>query len=75
MELYGYSDDAGSGFIEWIVDEFDIVEQIGLVYGIGKDGKRFVEDYDGVFALPDQAMDLLEANGIDCAEMRKSMAA
>lgn len=72
MELWLHKDNTGD--IEWIVDELDIVEGIGLWFEIDKDGKRTLVDYDGVMTLPDQAMDLLEKNGVDCAEMRKSLA-
>lgn len=72
MELYFYKDN--SGFIDWINDEFDMSEHIGVWFEIDRNGKRTLTDYDGVFTLPDQAMDLLEKNGVDCAEMRKSLA-
>jgi hypothetical protein len=72
MTLYFYKD--ASGFIEWEVPALDIVEQIGLVFELDRAGKRTLIDYDGVFDLPKQAMDLLEKNGVDCAEMRKSLA-
>lgn len=72
MDLYFYKDD--SGFIEWTNDEFDLAENIGLWFEFDRNGKRTLTDYDGVFSLPDQAMDLLEKNGVDCAEMRKSLA-
>mgnify|MGYP001602321875 CR=1 FL=1 len=71
MELYFYKDN--TGFIEWCVDELDIVENIGLVFEIDAQGKRTLTDYDGVFAIPDQALDLLEKHGVDVVEMRKSM--
>lgn len=75
MELFLYKTDANYGFIEWCVDELDIVEGIGLTFETDpKTGKRTLTDYDGVFDLPDQAMDLLEKQGIDCAEMRANLA-
>src|SRR5262245_26635279 len=73
MALYLNKDATGS--IEWDVPSLDIVEHIGLTFEIDPKGKRTLTDYDGVMTLPDQAMDLLERNGIDCAEMRNSMAA
>ena len=71
MELYFHKDT--TGFIEWCVEELDIVENIGLVFEIDAQGKRTLTDYDGVFAIPDQALDLLEKHGVDVVEMRKSM--
>lgn len=73
MELFFYKDN--TGFIEWEVPHYDLFETIGLVFEIDTKGKRTLAEYDGVFAIPDQAMDLLERNGVDCADMRKSMAA
>ena len=72
MELYFYKDN--SGFIEWDIPKLDMTEHIGLVFEITPEGKRVLTDYDGVFSLPDQAMDLLEKHGVDCAEMRKNLA-
>jgi len=72
MELYFYKD--GTGGIEWTVPHYDLYEFIGLTFEYGVNGKRTLTEYDGVFAIPDQAMDLLERHGVDCAEMRKSMA-
>ncbi len=72
MELWYYKDN--TAFIEWIIEELDLVEGIGLTFEIDPKGKRTLVDYDGVFAIPDQAMDLLERNGVDCKEMRESMA-
>lgn len=72
MDLYFYRD--ATGFIEWECEALDLVEHIGLVFELDRNGKRTLTDYDGVFSLPDQAMDLLEKNGVDCREMRKSLA-
>ena len=71
MELYFDKDD--TGFIEWTCDELDLAEQIGLWFQFDRHGRRTLTDYDGVFSIPDQALDLLERNGVDVAEMRKSM--
>jgi len=73
MELFFYKDSL-SGFIEWDIPELDMTEGIGLGFEIDKDGKRKLVDYDGVFDLPKQAMDLLEQNGVDCSEMRETLA-
>ena len=72
MELYLNTDN--TGYIEWEVPHYDLFESIGLTFEIDAKGKRTLADYDGVMTLPDQAMDLLERNGIDCAEMRRSLA-
>ncbi len=72
MELYFNKDD--TGYIEWECDELDLYESIGLTFEFDTKGKRTLTDYDGVMTIPDQALDLLERNGVDVAEMRKSMA-
>jgi hypothetical protein len=71
MELFFYED--GTGCIEWTVPHYDLHECIGLTFRYAKDGKRTLDAYDGIFAIPDQAMDLLERNGVNCTEMRKCM--
>lgn len=72
MDLYFRTDN--TGFIEWDIPDLDMTEHIGLVFEIDVAGKRTLTDYDGVFAIPDQAMDLLERHGVDCAEMRRTLA-
>lgn len=72
MRLHYNQDD--SGFIEWEVPRLDLYEEIGLTFTFDRNGQRTLTDYDGVFAIPDQALDLLERNGVDVAEMRKAMA-
>jgi len=72
MDLFMHKD--GSASIEWCCDALNLVEHIGLVFEFDAKGKRTLTDYDGVMTLPKQAMDLLEKHGIDCAEMRKSLA-
>lgn len=62
MELYFYKDQ--HGFIEWCIDELDMVENIGLVFEFDKKGKRTLVDYDGIFALPKQAVKLLRKHGV-----------
>lgn len=71
MELFFYKD--GTGCIEWTVPHYDLYECIGLTFEYDRAGKRTLTEYDGIFAIPDQAMDLLERNGVNCTEMRKSM--
>jgi len=45
-------------FIEWVVNDGEFVEGIGLSF----DGK-VLEDYDGVFELPEQAAKLIRKAG------------
>lgn len=59
-EMQLYYDNNGSGFIEWIVDELDMVEQIGLAFE-----NKVLVDYDGVFSFPEQGIILLEENGFN----------
>lgn len=75
MDLYMSEDDRMSAFIEWDIPDLDMTEGIGLVFEHSADGsRRVLVDYDGVMTLPDQAMDLLEKHGIDCADMRETLA-
>lgn len=71
MALFLNKDD--TGWIEWEIASLDRYEEIGLTFEFDANGKRTLVDYDGVFSLPKQAMDMLERNGIDVAEMRKSL--
>lgn len=71
MELFFYKD--GTGCIEWTVPHYDLYEYIGLTFEYDAKGQRTLTEHDGIFAIPDQALDLLERNGVDVAEMRKSM--
>jgi hypothetical protein len=72
MELFYYKDN--TGFIIWSCDELEMEEEIGLTFSLDANGKRTIEEYDGIFSLPDQAMDLLEKHGVDCKEMRRILA-
>lgn len=80
MRLYFHKD--GSGRIEWDVwhdgverddCEPDLFESIGLTFEYDVKAKRTLTEYDGIFAIPDEALDLLEKHGVDVAEMRKAM--
>jgi hypothetical protein len=66
MELY-MSDDGNRGFIEWVYelneDDGEDVVDIGLWF---EEGTKTLKDYDGVFSMPKQAIELLEENGFDC---------
>lgn len=65
MELY-HGSKTGVYVIEWIVDALDIVEHIGI-YCSQED--KVITDYDGVFELPRQAIDMLKANGFTSTEI------
>lgn len=65
MDLY--FDNDNTGFIEWDIPSLDRTENIGLWFEIDKDGKRTLSDYDGVFSLPSEAIELLRKHGIDTA--------
>lgn len=58
MSLYHDGEDCG--YIEWEVPTLDEVVNIGLWF----DGKELT-DYDGVFSLPEEAIQLLEENGFN----------
>jgi hypothetical protein len=57
MELFANDNGTPTG-IEWIVQELDLYEFIGLWF----DGKTLT-DYDGVFELPKQAIKLIRKAG------------
>jgi hypothetical protein len=62
MELY-ISDDGKKGSISW---EYELEDGEGDEVGIGlwfAEGDKVLTDYDGVFELPKQAIELLEENG------------
>jgi len=78
MRLFFYKN--GEGCIEWDVwtdgvakddEEPDFFEEIGLWFEYDVKGKRTLTDYDGVFSIPDEALDLLEKHGVDVADMRE----
>lgn len=62
MELFKFTDD--HFHIEWVIDDLDIVEGIGIWCNNKK-----VTEYDGVFELPLQAIELLKENGFDTSEV------
>lgn len=72
MELYSYSDGMFDEKveIEWYVQQIDEIVTIGIEYDIDKTGKKIVTGYDGVFELPEQAIQLLEKNGFNCDEVK-----
>jgi hypothetical protein len=60
MCLYENEDDAY--FIEWDIPALETVETISLWC---EEGTRCIYDYDGVFALPVEAIRLLQKNDFD----------
>jgi hypothetical protein len=66
MDLYFNKDD--SGFIEWDIPALDDGAEIGLWFDIGVDGTRTLRDYDGIFSLPDEAIELLRSVGVVVTE-------
>jgi hypothetical protein len=62
MDLYDTSHPS-RGFIEWDIPSLEMFEEIGLSYE-WVDGKRQLCDYDGIMALPVQAVDLMRKAGI-----------
>ena len=63
MELHFENDN--TGFIEWDIPSLERTEYIGLWFEIDEHGKRTLSDYDGVFSLPSEAIELLRKHGID----------
>jgi hypothetical protein len=66
MELF-IKDDGNSGYIEWLyeLNEDDGEDEVGIGLWF-EEGTKILRDYDGVFSLPKQAIELLEENGFDC---------
>ncbi len=54
----------GYGFIEWDIPDIETTEQIGLWFENG----NVLTDYDGVFSLPKEAIELLRSNGFVVGE-------
>jgi hypothetical protein len=64
MTLYGFELDPNYFFIEWDIPTLDEVENIGIWC---EDGTKELRDYDGVFELPLEAIELLQENGFNTA--------
>lgn len=62
MDLYFGTDDHGC--IEWDIQSLEETAEIGLTFEIGPKGERNLIDYDGIFELPPEAVDLLRQNGV-----------
>lgn len=52
------------GDIDWDIPAIDDGAYIGLTFDIGPKGERTLIDYDGVMALPAEAVDLLREAGV-----------
>jgi hypothetical protein len=65
MELF-LSEDRTTGTIEWCVQDY--VTHIGVWF----DGDE-LSDYDGVYEIPAQALDLLEMAGFNVDEYREDL--
>ena len=61
VELFDYKN--GSAQVEFIAG--DDVEHIGVLY----DKNKKVFDYDGIHAIPEQALELLKQHGFDVSEI------
>jgi hypothetical protein len=64
MELYDYGDDELG--IEWDVPALETGESIGIRI----EDKKAVEFW-GIMGMPSEAIELLEANGYDCTEIKE----
>lgn len=64
MELHGENDNY---YIEWDIPDLETTECIGIFVD---EGTRTISDYDGVFEVPKQAIELLEENGFDCSYLK-----
>jgi len=61
MQLFDYEDNINY-FIEWIVEDLDIIQIIGIFC---YDENKVIHEYDGIFELPKEAVKLLHDNGFD----------
>ena len=62
MELY-LTEDKTRGFIEWDVPDLQELTEIGLWFEVYGD-EVALANYDGVFALPEEAIKMLEDVGV-----------
>lgn len=65
MTLYS-SDDPDYYFIEWDIPTLEIVENIGIWC---EDDTKIICDYDGVFELSNEALEMLKENGFDTSNV------
>jgi len=64
MEFYESEEDANYAEIEWYIPSIDEVEHIGLSLGMTEGGKRKLIEYDGIMAMPAQAILVMQQMGI-----------
>lgn len=64
MELFT-NDEGEPTFIEWVVNDDDFIESIGIEYD---EYEKEVTGYDGVFDLPKEAIQLLELSGFKVSD-------
>lgn len=62
MDLYFRSDN--TGWIEWDIPALEDGADIGPVFELDAAGRRTLCDYDGVFDIPPEAVDLLREAGV-----------
>ena len=63
-----YVDEFGqTAHIEWEVEELGACENIGIFC---HEKPYVISDYDGVFEVPEQAIQLLEENGFDVSYLK-----
>ena len=68
MQLYYYENDSYG--IEWDIPSLEETIYIGI--WVEKDTKTVI-DYDGVFSLSQEAIEMLEENGFNCDQVRKDL--
>lgn len=62
IDLYSFEEDPDYYLIEWDIPTLDMVENIGIWC---EEGTKILRDYDGVFALPDEVLEMLREQGFD----------
>jgi len=62
IDLYSFPENPDYYLIEWDIPSLDEMVEIGIWC---EEGTKILRDYDGVFCLPDEAMDLLKEQGFD----------
>lgn len=56
--------ESATGFIDWSIPSLEEEESIGLWFDVDVSGKRTLCDYDGIMAMPVEAVDLMREAGI-----------